>query len=225
MKNITFRLSDLHQHGEAFFGFLRLRKHFFVDELGWDIPHDSDMEMDQYDNPTAHYSLVVHEGRVVGGARTMPTDARWGQHTYMLRDAFESKLEDIPADVMPSLVKSREVWECTRLVVSDSLRTQADRSHCLWLIVNGLVHEAEMAGGREMISLSPLSLVRALRQLGFAARKIGQAYKNDDDGRRYAVLSMPARMSLPAGQVGVPAGVPAASRQDGQRSILHAQVA
>lgn len=197
MQNITFKLSDLHRHGTAFFDFLRLRKRFFVDELGWDIPHDDDMEMDQYDNPTAHYSLVLQDGRVVGGARTMPTSARWGEHTYMLRDAYEGKLGDIPPDVMIERVSSPRVWECTRLVVSDELTTQADRSECLWLIVNGLVHEAEMGGADEMISLSPLSLTRALRQLGFDARRIGEPYKNDGDGRRYAVLAMPAVSSLP----------------------------
>lgn len=197
MENITFQLSDLHHHGAAYFDYLRLRKRFFVDELGWDIPHDDEMEMDQYDNPKAHYSLVLKNGRVVGGARTMATDITWGQHTYMLRDAYEGKLGDIPADVMPGMIARPDVWECTRLVVSDELTTQSDRSYCLWLIVNGLVHEAELSGARELISLSPLSLTRALRQLGFDARRIGEPYKNDGDGRRYAVLAMPATTSLP----------------------------
>ena len=170
MQNITFQLSNLHLYGPAFFDFLRLRKRFFVDGLGWDIPHDADLEMDQYDNPTAHYSLVLRNGQVVGGARTTPTNAQWGSHTYMLRDAYEGKLGDIPPEVMVGHVASPRVWECTRLVISDSLTTQAERSECLWLIVNGLVHEAEMGGAEEMISLSPLSLVRALRQaVAFAA--------------------------------------------------------
>jgi len=59
MENITFNLSGLHAYGSAFFDFLGLRKRFFVDELGWDIPHDDNYEMDQYDNPSAWYSLVL----------------------------------------------------------------------------------------------------------------------------------------------------------------------
>ena len=46
MENITFNLSQLHIHGTAFYDFLGLRKRFFVDKLGWDIPHDDDVEMD-----------------------------------------------------------------------------------------------------------------------------------------------------------------------------------
>jgi acyl homoserine lactone synthase len=69
MENITFNLSQLHIHGTAFYDFLGLRKRFCVDKLGWDIPHDDDVEMDQCDNPKAYYSLVLRDGVVIGGAR------------------------------------------------------------------------------------------------------------------------------------------------------------
>ncbi len=72
MENITFSLATLHQHGSAFYDFLGLRKRFFVDTLHWDIPHDDTVEMDQYDNPLAHYSLVLRDGEVVGGHGRCP---------------------------------------------------------------------------------------------------------------------------------------------------------
>ena len=93
MHNITFDFLGQHRHGTAFHEYLRLRKAFFVDVLGWDIPHNDDVEMDQYDNPCAHYSLVLRGGTVVGGARIMPTTASWGRHTYMLRDALRGRLD------------------------------------------------------------------------------------------------------------------------------------
>lgn len=195
MENITFSLATLHRHGAAFYDFLALRKRFFVDTLGWDIPHDDSVEMDQYDNPLAQYSIVLRDGEVVGGARAMATTAAWGRHTYMLRDAFAGKLIDIPPEIMPRDVSDPCVWECTRLVISDDVRTQAERSQCLGLIVDGLVSVAAKGGAEQLISLSPLPLMRALRQLGFAADRIGEAYRNDQDGRQYAVLSMPARQA------------------------------
>lgn len=196
MKNITFDLAELHLHGTAFYDYLRLRKHFFVDTLGWDIPHNETVEMDQYDNPLAHYSLVLRDGHVIGGARTMPTTSNWGAHTYMLRDAVNGKLVDIPAQVMSSEIRTPEVWECTRLVLSDSLRTHAERSECLSLVVDGLVRVARQNGASELMSLSPVSLMRALRQLGYSANRIGEPYENPGDGRRYAVLSMPTRRAV-----------------------------
>ncbi|MGR3341833.1 MAG: acyl-homoserine-lactone synthase [Paracoccaceae bacterium] len=195
MKSITFDLSKLHLHGSAFFDYLGLRKRFFVDTLGWDIPHNDDVEMDQYDNPLAHYSLVLRDGEVIGGARAMPTTSSWGEYTYMLRDAVAGKLLDIPDQVLGSTIASPKVWECTRLVISDDVTRRADRSKCLSLIVDGLITVAARNGGQELISLSPITLMRALRQLGYSASRIGEPYSNATDGRKYAVLSMPALRS------------------------------
>ena len=61
----------------------------------------------------------------------------------------------------------------------------------LLLIVKGLTEIAASQGTIEMMSLSPLPLMRALRQIGYQARRKGTPYKNDEDGRRYAVLMMP----------------------------------
>lgn len=195
MHNIAFEFLGQHRHGTAFHEYLRLRKTFFVDELGWDIPHNDDVEMDQYDNPCAHYSLVLRKGKVIGGARSMPTTSTWGKHTYMLRDALHGYLDQIPPEVMPGDIATNEVWEITRLVISDSLATKAERSDCLSLILEGLVGISNRQGGHELISLSPLPLIRVLRQLGFSPSQYGDACLNDTDGRRYAVLRMPAMQS------------------------------
>lgn len=192
MHNITFDFLGQHRHGMAFHEYLRLRKTFFVDALAWDIPHNQEVEMDQYDNPCAHYSVVLNRGKVVGGARAMPTSATWGRYSYMLRDAQRGQLAQIPSEVMPYEVASDDVWECTRLVVADSVTTQSERADCLSLIVEGLIEIANENGGVELVSLSPLPLVRALRQLGFPASRLGEPYYNEADQRKYAVLSMPA---------------------------------
>jgi len=195
MDNIRFDFSGLHLHGRAFYEFLGLRKQVFVDELGWDVPHNAEVEMDQYDTPMAQYSLVMKNGKVVGGARAMATTATWGDHTYMLRDAFTGKLRHIPGHIMTTDIAAPDVWECTRLVISDALTTQAERSDCLRLIVDGLVETARAEGAAEMICLSSMLLMRALRQLGYGVEKAGPTYVNDEDGRVYGVLRMPADYS------------------------------
>lgn len=192
MHNITFDFLGQHRHGSAFHDYLRLRKTFFVDALRWDIPHNDDVEMDQYDNPCAYYSLVLRRGEVIGGARIMPTSAVWGRHTYMLRDAQQGRIDQIPAEVLQGDIASDEVWECTRLVTSDRVRTQSERADCLALIVEGLIEIANRFGGIEMVTLTRPSLMRALRQLGFAVSQDGESYFSEADGRRYAVLRMPA---------------------------------
>ncbi len=195
MENICFDFSDFHRHGRAFYEFLQLRKKVFVDQLKWDVPHNDSVEMDQYDTPVAHYSLVLRDGVVVGGARTMATSAVWGEHTYMLRDAYSGKLPHIPRHVMSVEIASPAVWECTRLVIDDSLTSQAERSECLTLIVDGLVEMARAKGATTLISLSPLPFMRAMRQVGYQVSLLGEAYRGAEDGRQYGVMKMPAEYS------------------------------
>jgi len=192
MENITFNMSQSHVYGSAFYDFLGLRKRFFVDELGWDIPHDDAVEMDQYDNPQAWYSLVLEDGEVIGGGRAMPTTSSWGTHTYMLRDSVRGKLIGIPPEVLGKDIAQPEIWECTRFVMSDRVNTHGSRGMCLSLILDGIVKVATQRGATSLMSLSPLAMMRALRQLGFGAERVGEPYVNEHDGRRYAVLSMPA---------------------------------
>ncbi len=85
-------------------------------------------------------------------------------------------------------IASPQVWECTRLVISNDLRTHKERNECLSLIVKGLVDIAQENGAKELICLSSLTLMRALRQLGYDATHLGQPYRNDEDGRLYSVL-------------------------------------
>ncbi|MCG3266435.1 acyl-homoserine-lactone synthase [Yoonia sp. I 8.24] len=193
MENISFSFAQLHQYGTAFYEFLALRKQFFVDQLGWQIPHDDTVEMDQYDNPNAHYSLVLRDGKVIGGMRAMSTTAQWGSHTYMLGDAVAGKLIGIPEDIIDISTVTPDVWEATRVVISDEVTTQAERAECLGLVLDGVVKQTKAHGGTEIIALCPPVFSRTLRQLGYDVELIGDSYVNCHDERRYVAMSMPAK--------------------------------
>jgi N-acyl-L-homoserine lactone synthetase len=195
MQHVTFDFLGQHRHGMAFHQYLRLRKSFFVDLLGWDIPHNDDVEMDQYDNPCAYYSLVLWRGDVVCGCRTMPTTASWGRHTYLLRDVRRGHIDQIPDEVVPFDFAMREVWECTRLVMSKTVASHSDRAACLSMVMEGVIEIASCNGGLELVSLTRVPLMRALRQLGFTVSQLGASYVSETDGREYAVLRMPAARS------------------------------
>lgn len=197
MEMITFELLDQYRYGAAFADYLRLRKRFFVDGLHWGIPHDTRVEMDQYDNPQAYYSLVLQDGEVIAGARMLPTTASWGEHSYMLRDACLGRLSNIPAELAGGDLRTKKVWECTRLVISDKVTGMQDRTRCLDLIVEGLAEVAEAQGGEQLMSLSNLWLLRSLRKLGYDAELMGAPYVNADDGHKYAVMAIPVTRSLP----------------------------
>ena len=219
MENISFNFAQLHQHGTAFYEFLALRKRFFVDQLGWDIPHDDSVEMDQYDNPNAHYSLVLRDGKVIGGMRAMATTAQWGSHTYMLRDAVAGKLIGIPEDIIKAAKVTPNLWEATRVVISDEVTTQVERSECLGLVLDGVVDQATEHGATEIMALCPPVFARTLRQLGYEVDLIGDPYVNCHDNRRYVAMSMPARRRARKVVGAMPVGKPKVA---GAQVPLHA---
>lgn len=189
MELAVFNLKTAHHFGSCFYDFLVLRKRYFVDQLGWKIPHDDEVEMDQYDTPQAHYAVVRHHGRVVGGARMMPTTHQWGQDRYMLRDAADGKLPGIPAKIVPAGFEGPQVWECTRLVFDDML-TDSERVQALDLVVEGVLSAARARGATCMVALSQVALIRAIRKLGYDPRQAGPAYRDPQSGRALAVLTM-----------------------------------
>ncbi len=190
MRNITFDLSSLHEHGPAYFDYLKLRKRFFVDHLKWDVPHNDKYEMDQYDNPLAWYSLVVEDGRVLGGARVMPTTSIWGKHTYMMGDAAVGKLESVPSEVMPANVNSPDVWEMTRLVLSEELTDPFDRRAALQHVCDGCIGIVQMHDCAELRAMSSLAMLRVLRQAGYPVDRMGMPWRDPGDGRRYSAMKM-----------------------------------
>ncbi len=192
MRNVTFRLSGPHPHAEEVQEYLRLRKRFFVDRLGWDIPHTDSDEQDQYDNPTAWYSLAIDDdGHVAGGVRLMPTSSEWHGHTYMLRDAHKGRIKGIPPWVMEDEIVSPQVWEMTRLVLSEDLETSAERAECLEAIGEGLKKIAAETECQEFMGLTFPAMARALKKIGYLAESVTRPYRDPSDGRAYSILRIP----------------------------------
>jgi acyl homoserine lactone synthase len=188
LKGISFDMSNMHLHGSAFYDFLKLRKRFFVDGLGWDVPTDGIVEMDQYDTPLAHYSLVERDGRIIGGARCQPTDVRWGDTNCMMMDASLGRLEGIPTDLFDPDMCGPQLWEGTRLVVADDITSMLERVQCLALVVDGLMRIIGSRGGTSFITLSPLPLQRTAKMVGAEAHRLSRAYVCESAGREYAVF-------------------------------------
>ena len=196
MQYITFDFLGQHRHGTAFHQYLSLRKRFLVNVLDWNIPHNDDVEMDQYDNPCAHYALVLRGATVIGGARVMPTTSTWGSHSYMLRDARRGQIP-IPAGLMPDDIATDEVWECTRLVISEDPTTQGERSDCLSMLLSGAIELVQAHGGQELISLSPVAMDP--RCAGSVSRPAGPATPTaKPTGASYAMLRAPSWSDAPA---------------------------
>lgn len=189
MKLDTFTIGDPPENGRLLSGFLKLRYNWFVARLNWSLPNDGMIEMDQYDNPLASYSVVSLNGEVIAGARAVPANADWMGWSYMINDARLGRLTGLPGHGMPDTGRSKSLWECTRLVVDDTL-SQEDREMALALVIDGLCQMARKRGVTELVSLSPILFGRVLRRLGYAPSSCGESFHCEDDGRVYRAFKM-----------------------------------
>ena len=185
---ISFR--TMSQHGDLLVSFLEARKRMFIDQLNWDLPTVDDMEFDQYDTPFARW-VVIHEfGRILGGVRLMPTTARCGIYSYMLRDAQLGLLEPIPRDVLfLDAPVDPKVWEASRLFITEEA-TATRRANVQNILMNQMAASAREMGATHVIGIVPAVFSRWLRRLELAAVPVGRRFEIDGTRSQAALFKV-----------------------------------
>jgi acyl homoserine lactone synthase len=179
IKSSTLSFLNLHVHGNLLVSFLRARKRTFIDRLNWRLPETDGMEFDQYDTPACRW-IVLHEfGEVIGGIRMMPTTARCGIYSYMLRDAQKGLLQEIPSDVLFfEAPVSPSIWEASRLFISQDV--PADRRVLVQsILMEALSKSAREMGASQVIGIVPAVWSRWLRRLDLDAVPVGPRFSID----------------------------------------------
>lgn len=189
MKSIIVTWETIHLFGDAWFQHHQLRKRVFVDKMGWQVPHTSTAEWDQYDTAYSTYSIVLDDyGKCIAAARMNPTTATNGIFSYMIKDAttgvlphLDFKLLNGPPPVSP------KVWEGTRFVIDPDLdrrTSQAAQS----MVIDGMMTYAKENEIRCFLGLMPLGVYSLLRRLGFKIVEIGLPANIDNHTTKVAVL-------------------------------------
>jgi acyl homoserine lactone synthase len=186
----SISFADIHKYGDLFVNFMRARKEMFIDYLHWNLPQADGMEFDQYDTPLAKW-IVIHEyGEILGGFRLMPTTAKVGLHTYMLKDAQEGLLQSIPTDVLflPAPV-SDTIWEASRLFIPNHVPAQ--RRHDVQIaIMENMTNRARELGAQFVIGIVPAVWSRWLRRLNLAAAAVGPRFVIDGTASQAALFNV-----------------------------------
>ncbi|MEO3415910.1 acyl-homoserine-lactone synthase [Roseovarius sp. CAU 1744] len=165
--------------------FHRLRKRVFVEDMGWQVPFDEDLEIEQYDCAETVY-LIAHDtkfGGVLGGARLLKTTHVSADETtsYMIRDAYFGRLPGIPATICretPPL--DDDVWELTRIISFG----QTNLGPKILQAANDFLARE---GARTCLFLGSPAFMRMARSMGFQARALGPIHSNEDG--RYLAFS------------------------------------
>jgi len=185
---ISFR--TMSQFGDLLVSFMEARKRVFIDQLNWDVPAVDGMEFDQYDTPYARW-VVIHEfGQILGGVRLMPTTARCGIYSYMLRDAQLGLLDPIPRDVLfLDAPVDQKVWEASRLFITEEV-TAARRAQVQGVLMKQMAITAGEQGATHVIGIVPAVFSRWLRRLELAAVPVGRRFEIDGTRSQAALFKV-----------------------------------
>lgn len=169
-----FTVSVLHLPEDAnrwnlVYDFLKLRRQIFIEKMKWQLMDSNGIEFEQYDIVGLASYVIAHNGsKVIAGARLIRCDTTVGHYSYMIRDAYFSKI-DLPADICdiepPSDEKS---WELTRLVSNDGNPVIAK---AVLDVANDFIFEN---GGERCLFLGPPSFLRMARMYDYEPKKLGR---------------------------------------------------
>ena len=174
--SVTLSFRNMHEYGALLTNYLEVRKSIFLDDLGWHVSEADGMEFDQYDNPFARWIILHQWGEILGSVRMLPTTARCGLYSYMLRDAQRGILEDLPTDVLffPAPVE-HNVWEATRFFITDAVPADK-RQDIQALLFRAMCRTAMENGASHILGIVPSMWARWARRLKIEATPIGAKF-------------------------------------------------
>lgn len=179
IRSTTMSFRDMYRHGPLLAKYLETRKAIFIDRLKWGVAEVDGMEFDQYDTPACRWVVLHRADEVLGGVRLLPTNARCGIYSYMLRDAQRGILKDLPTDVLYDTAPvDPQVWEASRFFVSDKVEA-ARRLTVQAELFGMMVSTAEAGGASHILGIVPSIWARWSRRLGVCAVPAGGKFQTD----------------------------------------------
>ena len=144
----------------------RDRKRVFVDRLGWRVPVEGDLEIDQFDGEAAVYLIAAGEDGVhAGSVRLLPTT---GPH--LLADVFPHLCER-------GVPRGPDIWEITRLFTAPD---HPDPRSVRRELVLGMVEFAVLNDIRRFTCLTHVPYLSSVLAVGWDCEPLG--LPQDDGG-------------------------------------------
>lgn len=141
----------------------RLRTRIFKEEMGWDVPVMSGMEIDGYDAIDPYYMIIRDPLKGLRGClRILPTEG-----PYMLKDTFPELLygQEAPA--------GKKTWELSRFAVKSDDSRGFGFSGMTLDVLRAIVSFGDQMGIENYVLVTTISIERMMRRAGFAVTRFG----------------------------------------------------
>lgn len=160
--------------------FAEFRKNLFVDQLGWELSCQGDLEVDQYDQDYTVYCILYCGNMIVGGWRAVRTD-----FPYLSQEIFPdlARLRSYP--------ERADIWEISRFGYMQSVDDQGQCSRVLYSL---MFRFAMSRWCSSLVAVADIFHERLLRQLGIQTIRYGLP-------RRIKSLKNSSGLQIVAGEI------------------------
>lgn len=146
------------RYGQYLMEMHRQRHKYFVGTRGWaELNNIFEIEVDQYDSPTATYVLLIDGGELIASIRIMPTHfgtLLGDKYAYRIFDKYKTN-DNLPYDFGPN------VWEMYRLLVHR--RDWQHEGHpAVRFLMIGMYEYLLSKGADRLLAVSDLALLPML---------------------------------------------------------------
>ncbi|MEO0343049.1 MAG: acyl-homoserine-lactone synthase [Pseudomonadota bacterium] len=164
--------------------FYRVRKAVFIDGLKWNLDHKNGLEIDQFDNEQAYYSLVLRRNQIAMAARghkinTEDPDSALIQYLFLDYPELETPI-------------SSNDWDVTRLCINPSLKLNG-LSKAIGFIALFFLQKtkARSLECQRMIAVSHPKISKHFSRIGIKTNQISQTVTIRETGSKMAVFEFP----------------------------------
>jgi acyl homoserine lactone synthase len=141
----------------------RLRAKVFKDQMGWNVPVMSGMEIDGYDALDPHYMMISESSNGVRGCwRALPTEG-----PYMLKDTFPELLYGQAAPEDP------KIWELSRFAIEADGPQGFGFSRISLDALREIFKFGVQMGIERYVTVTTASIERMVRRSGVAVTRFG----------------------------------------------------
>jgi len=144
----------------------------FIEQLGWGLKTDGNIETDEFDNKHTCYVIAKNsDGDITGCSRLLPTT-----QPYLLECIFPSLLNGIPPP------KDKDIWELSRFTSMNVYDLKGrNNGQMTGKLTQSLLWKsfdiARQNGAKGIVTVSPLGVERLLKSMGIKGQRLGNPKK------------------------------------------------
>lgn len=150
--------------------YFQKRYEIFIQRRQWNIPHTNGREIDQFDNEHTCYIIWEEKGRILGGARMLPTN-----RPYLLGDLFSYMLDG-------NIPKNPYTWEISRFFLDLPKDYPRKTQPAVRRLFSSVIEFGCLVKAKKFVALTEPHIEETMRYIGIPWKRTSQAYPIPEGG-------------------------------------------